>query len=101
MLAFVAIFSLLLAVAPVEARMGVLENDGHARSVEVSMCDTQHPDDALRSIHSELSAQQKLRKVKPRVPQTFTIDTYFHFVVTTDSAALYLPERRNLLATAQ
>ncbi|KAL9004588.1 MAG: hypothetical protein Q9188_002597 [Gyalolechia gomerana] len=101
MLVFVAIFSLLLAVASVEARMGVLKNDGQARSVEVSMCDTQHPDDALRSIHSELSAQTKLRKVKPRAPQAFTVKTYFHFVVTADSVALYPPERRNLLATGQ
>ncbi|KAL8719040.1 MAG: hypothetical protein Q9225_003897 [Loekoesia sp. 1 TL-2023] len=101
MLAFVTFLSLLLAVAPVQARKGLLEYDGHARSVEVSMCDTQQPDDTLRSIHSELSAQKKLRKVKPRAPQSFAIDTYFHFVVTTDTAYQYPPERRNQLAAAQ
>ncbi|KAL8936718.1 MAG: hypothetical protein Q9216_004786 [Gyalolechia sp. 2 TL-2023] len=101
MFAFAALLSLLLAVASIEARMGVLKNNGHARSVEVSMCDTQQPDDALRSLHSELSAQKKLRKVKPRAPQALTIDTYFHFVITTDSAASYTAEKRNLLATTQ
>ena len=100
MLAFVAL-PLLLTVAPVVARKGVMEHDGHARSVEISMCGTQQPDDALLSIHSELSAQKKLRKVKPRAPESFIIDTYLHFVVTEDTAYLYPPEKRDQLATAQ
>ncbi|KAI4189972.1 MAG: hypothetical protein L6R41_001080 [Letrouitia leprolyta] len=100
-IAFVVVVYFLLAAAPVEARTGVLNHDGHARSVELSMCDTQQPDDTLLSIHSELSAQGKLRKVKPRDARAYTVNTYFHFVVTADTAALYPPEKRDQLATAQ
>ncbi|KAL8912185.1 MAG: hypothetical protein Q9171_002747 [Xanthocarpia ochracea] len=74
---------------------------GRARSVDVSICDTHGPDEALRSIHAELSAQKKLRKVKPRAPESFAVETYFHFVVTEDTASYYTPEVRNALATAQ
>ncbi|KAI4145362.1 MAG: hypothetical protein L6R39_003824 [Caloplaca ligustica] len=93
--------ALLLAAIPAQARTGVLQHDGHSRHVELSMCDTQQPDEALRSIHSELSAQKKLRKVKPRGPESFEIDTHFHFVVTEDTAHLYSVERTTELANAQ
>lgn len=101
MLASVAVFSFLFAAASVEARTGVLKHDGHARSVELSMCDTQQPSDALLSIHSELSAKRKLRKVQPRTSQAYTIDTYLHFVVTEDTADHYPQENRSWLAMAQ
>ncbi|KAL8699686.1 MAG: hypothetical protein Q9224_001305 [Gallowayella concinna] len=93
--------NILLAAAPVWAHRAHMETGGYTRSVEVSMCDTQQPDEALRSIHQELSAQKKLRKVKPRDPESFLIETYFHFVVAEDTAADYTPELRTNLATAQ
>lgn len=96
-----AAFALLLAAQSAWARTGLLQQDGQSRSVELSLCETQHPDDALRSVHSELSAQQKLRRVKPRVPESFDIDTYFHFVVTNDTAHSYPPERIDKLASTQ
>ncbi|KAI4269680.1 MAG: hypothetical protein L6R38_007386 [Xanthoria sp. 2 TBL-2021] len=74
---------------------------GRARSVNLTLCDTEGPDPTLRSIHKELNAQKKLRKVKPRAPESFKIETYFHFVVSEDEAAYYTPEMRNTLATAQ
>lgn len=92
---------MLLALPPAWARLGLLQQDGRSRSIELSICETQDPDDALRSIHSELNAQNKLRKVKPRTPESFDIDTYFHFVVTDDTSHLYNPERINKLATTQ
>ncbi|KAL8841770.1 MAG: hypothetical protein Q9170_000803 [Blastenia crenularia] len=101
MLDFAAFVSLLLIATPIQARIGILEHDGHARPVELSMCDTQQPDDALRLIHSELSAQKKLRKVKPRAPQAFIIDTYSHFIVAADSVTLYPPQKRSQLAADQ
>ncbi|KAL8733426.1 MAG: hypothetical protein Q9181_003590, partial [Wetmoreana brouardii] len=100
MLASIAL-ALLLAIAPVTAHKATIGYDSHARSVEVSICDTQQPDDALRSIHSELSAQKKLRKVKPRAPEAIEIETYFHFVVTNETAASFTPDRVNQLANAQ
>ncbi|KAL8948464.1 MAG: hypothetical protein Q9222_005352 [Ikaeria aurantiellina] len=75
--------------------------EGHSRSVELSICNTQEPSDALKAIHTELNAQSKLRKVKPRGPDSFTIDTYFHYVVTADQAAMYTPEKRDALTKAQ
>ncbi|KAL8973406.1 MAG: hypothetical protein Q9197_002352 [Variospora fuerteventurae] len=92
---------MLLALPPAWARLGLLQQDGRSRSIELSVCETQDPDDALRSVHSELNAQNKLRKVKPRTPESFDIDTYFHFVVTDDTSHLYNPERINKLATTQ
>ncbi|KAL8861053.1 MAG: hypothetical protein Q9178_002566 [Gyalolechia marmorata] len=92
---------LLLAAAPIWAHKAHMAVDGRARSVDVSICDTHGPDEALRSIHTELSAQKKLRKVKPRAPESFAVETYFHFVVTEDTASYYTPEVRNALATAQ
>lgn len=94
-------FTLLLAAVPVLAHRAHMQTGGRSTSVEVAICETQEPDDALRSLHKELSAQKKLRKVKPRDPESFLIETYFHFVVTEDTAKYYTPDVRNQLATAQ
>ncbi|KAL8996656.1 MAG: hypothetical protein Q9169_003880 [Polycauliona sp. 2 TL-2023] len=74
---------------------------GRGRSVNVSLCDTQGPDPTLRSIHQELSAQKRLRKVKPRALEPIAIETYFHFVVAEDTAAYYTADVLASLATAQ
>ncbi len=92
---------MLLAVVPARARTGILQQEGHSREVELSMCETQQPDDALKSIHKELNAQGKLRRVKPRAPEPFEIDTRFHFVVTEDMAPLYTGATIDQFATAQ
>ncbi|KAL8712858.1 MAG: hypothetical protein Q9220_003066 [cf. Caloplaca sp. 1 TL-2023] len=94
-------FIFLLAVASVKAHKGVMSSEGHSRSVEFSICGAQEPSDALKSIHAELNAQSKLRKVKPRDPESFTIDTHFHYVVTVDDAAVYTPEKRTAITNAQ
>lgn len=96
-----AAITLLLAVVPAKARTGILQHGGHSREVELSMCETKQPDDALKSIHRELNAQGKLRKVKPRAPEPFEIDTRFHFVVTEDMAPLYTSATINQFALAQ
>lgn len=100
MLASIA-FALLALHESVQAHSAVLGSGGHARSVELSMCDTQQPNDALRLMHSELSAQGKLRKVKPRDAEPIVVDTYFHFVVGNDASAQYTPDKISQLATAQ
>ncbi|KAL8660471.1 MAG: hypothetical protein Q9202_006507 [Teloschistes flavicans] len=100
MLASIA-FALLTALESVQAHSAILGSGSYARSVELSMCDTQQPNDALRSIHSELSAQKKLRKVKTRDAEAIVVDTYFHFVVANETAAQYTPDKINQLATAQ
>ncbi|KAL8760628.1 MAG: hypothetical protein Q9184_003188 [Pyrenodesmia sp. 2 TL-2023] len=96
-----AALTLLLALVPAQARTGILQHGGHSTEVELSMCETQQPDDALKSIHRELNAQGKLRKVKPRAPEPFEIDTRFHFVVTEDMAPLYTSATINQFALAQ
>ncbi|KAL8791187.1 MAG: hypothetical protein Q9213_000144 [Squamulea squamosa] len=95
------ITTLLLAAAPVWSHKTHMAVGGHARSIDVSVCDTQGPDEALRAVHNELSAQKKLRKVKPRDPVPYTIQTYFHFVVGEDTASFYTSAVRDKLATAQ
>lgn len=92
---------LLLAIVPTQARTGILQHEGHFREVELSMCETQQPDDALISIHKELNAQRKLRKIKPRAPEPFEIDTRLHFVVTEDMAPFYTGATINQFATTQ
>ena len=96
-----SITTLLLVATPIWAHSHHMAVGGRGRSVNVSLCDTEGPDQTLQTIHSELSAQKKLRKLKPRAPESFTIETYFHFVVAEDTAAYYTPELRNTLATAQ
>ncbi|KAL8906121.1 MAG: hypothetical protein Q9207_002210 [Kuettlingeria erythrocarpa] len=91
----------LLAIVPAQARTGILQHEGHSREVELSMCETQQPDDALKSIHAELNAQRKLRRVKPRAPEPFEIDTRFHFVVTEDMAPFYSGATISQFATVQ
>ncbi|KAL8691773.1 MAG: hypothetical protein Q9218_003074 [Villophora microphyllina] len=100
MLASIAIV-LFAAVESVQAHTGLLGYGSHARSVELSICNTEKPNEALRSVHAELSAQNKLRKVKPRDPEPIIVDTYFHFVVTNETAAQYTPDKMNQLESAQ
>lgn len=96
-----SIATLLLAATPLWAHTHRMEVGGRARSVNLTLCDTEGPDPTLRSLHQELNAQKKLRKVKPRAPQSFTIETYFHFVVRDDEAGYYTPALRDTLAAAQ
>ncbi|KAL8667775.1 MAG: hypothetical protein Q9168_007173 [Polycauliona sp. 1 TL-2023] len=96
-----SIATLLLAAIPIKAHSNHMTVGGLTRSVNVSICDTQGPDPALRSLHQSLSAQKKLRKVKPRANASFTIDTYFHFVVSEDAAAYYTADVLASLETAQ
>ncbi|KAL9586605.1 MAG: hypothetical protein Q9212_000800 [Teloschistes hypoglaucus] len=100
MLASIA-FAFLALLESVQAHSVVLGSGSHARSVELSMCDTQQPNDALRLMHSEFSAQRKLRKVKPRDAEAIVIDTYFHFVVGNDVSPQYTPDKISQLATTQ
>ena len=96
-----SIVALLLAATPISGHTHQLAVGGRARSVNISLCETEGPDTSLKAVHRELSAQKKLRKVKPRAPESFAVETYFHFVVTETEAAYYTPEMRNTLATAQ